>query len=81
MKIEIYETEIGVFKVITHPVKGNLVFVLTYLTGDTEEVWEDMGYMKKKEFFKLIKSHNPRKKSDSKIEDSKDTFWKIYASI
>jgi len=59
---EVYETKIGLFKVRTDSEDENLVFVQTYLTLTSGGVWENLGWMKRKEFNNLIKSHNPLKK-------------------
>lgn len=70
---EIFETEIGTFKILSHPEKSNLVFVKTHLPLTHEGVWEDVGLMKKKEFLKLIRSHKPRMKKHS--NSSTPSFW------
>ncbi len=82
MDEEIFETEIGIFKIQAHPLNEDLISVKTKLPIITGEIWEDMGYMKKKDFFKLIKDHNPVKLQPLKEEQvSSDSFWDSYASL
>lgn len=57
---EFFDTDIGKFKIMNHPTKSSLIFVQTHLPVTPEGVWEDLGWMKKKEFFKMIKPHNPK---------------------
>lgn len=76
---EIFETAIGIFKILNHPEKKDLVFVKTHLPITAEGVWEDMGLMKKKAFLKLIKPHNPKSRQDS--IPSPPSFWDAYSTI
>ena len=57
---ETIDTEIGKFKIMNHPKKSNLIFVQTHLPVTPEGEWEELGWMKKKDFFKMIKPHNPK---------------------
>ena len=57
----------------------NLLFVQTYLIHHGEGYWENVGYMKRKDFLNLIKPHNPRKKDLDWTPQ--DTFWTSYSSI
>ena len=61
MEMEIFETNLGLFKIITQDKTGNLLIVQTYLIHDGKGSWENIGYMKRKAFMELIKPHNPRK--------------------
>jgi hypothetical protein len=79
MEIEIFETDIGLFKAVLQDKTDNLVFVQTYLIHNGEGSWENMGYMKRKDFMNLIKPHNPRKTESE--WNPKDTFWTSYSSI
>lgn len=60
---EVYETQIGMFKVIEHNENSDLLNVLAYIPDFRKGTWEDMGFMKRKDFFNLIKNHNPQKKT------------------
>ncbi|MHA1279290.1 MAG: hypothetical protein ACTSQ8_19000 [Candidatus Helarchaeota archaeon] len=61
MNEEVYETNIGLFKILEHPENEQLVFVQTCIPTNEAQIWEDMGCMKKKEFFKMINEYNPKK--------------------
>ena len=76
--MEIFETNIGLFKIFAQDKTGNLLFVQTYLIHNGKGSWENMGYMKRKAFMELIKPHNPRKKENEQI--AADTFWAAYSS-
>jgi len=78
MEIEIFETDLGLFKAIAQDKNGNLLFVQTYLIHNGKGSWENMGYMKRKDFLNLIKLHNPRKKAND--QSATDTFWAAYSS-
>ena len=62
---EVYETEIGIFKILPDPTDEAMVIVKNYVIGPFISSWENMGIMKKKDFFKFIEDHNPRKKDSS----------------
>jgi len=79
MEIEIFETDLGMFKAIAQDKDKNLLFVQTYLIHNGEGDWENVGYMKRKEFMNLLKPHNPRKKESE--WDPKETFWTSYSSV
>ncbi len=78
MEMEIFETDLGLFKAIAQDKNGNLLFIQTYLIHNGEGSWENMGYMKRKDFMNLIRPHNPRKKENERI--ATDTFWAAYSS-
>ncbi len=67
MDEEIFETQIGIFKILPHPEKSSLVFVKTHLSMVPEGEWEDLGWMKKKDFLKMVKPHNPRPMTIPKV--------------
>ena len=69
MEVEIFETDLGLFKATAQNGNENLVFVQTYLVYNGADYWENSGYMKRKDFLNLIKPHNPKKK---------DSFWESY---
>ena len=79
MEAEIFETSIGVFKAVPQDKSENLVFVQTFLQHGGQGIWENVGFMKKKEFMKLIKPHNPRKKEINR--NYGDNFWSTYNTI
>jgi hypothetical protein len=79
MDIELFETDLGMFKATAQDHDKNLLFVQTYLIHFGEGYWENVGYMKRKEFMNLIKSHNPRKKDLD--WNPQETAWTSYSSI
>lgn len=78
MEVEIFETSIGVFKTVPQDKTENVVFVQTFLQHEGRGFWENVGFMKKKEFMKLIKPHNPQKKETN--HNSEDNFWSGYST-
>ena len=78
MEVEIFETSIGVFKTVPQDRAENVVFVQTFLQHGGSASWENVGFMKKKDFMKLIKSHNPRKKEINR--NPEDNFWSGYTT-
>ena len=79
MEAEIFETSIGVFKTVPQDKSENVVFVQTFLLHNGQGIWENVGFMKKKEFMKLIKPHNPQKKELNR--NNGELFWSTYSSI
>jgi hypothetical protein len=78
MEVEIFETDLGLFKAIAQDKNENVLFVQTYLIHNGEGYWENVGYMKRKDFVNLIKPHNPKKKVND--QNATDTFWAAYSS-
>ena len=76
LEVEVFETDLGLFKATAQNGNGNLVFVQTYLVHSGAGYWEDVGYMKRKDFLNLIKPHNPKKKELDSINS--DSFWEYY---
>jgi len=76
---ELFETELGIFKVTAQDHDKNLLFVQTYLIHFGEGYWENVGYMKRKDFLNLIKSHHPQKKDIG--WKPQDTFYTSYSSV
>lgn len=62
MNEEIYETTLGLFRMIAEHEGEDLVQVQVLIPGNVQQIWEQMGFMKRKEFFNMIKSYNPKKK-------------------
>ncbi|HUY00532.1 MAG TPA: hypothetical protein VMV49_13310 [Candidatus Deferrimicrobium sp.] len=58
---EIYETTLGLFKIETDAENNELVNVQTCVTTYENQIWENMGFMKKKDFYKFISNYNPKK--------------------
>jgi len=79
MEIEIFETAIGLFKAVPFDRDENLLFVQTFLIHNGQGDWENVGYMKKKDFFKFIKDKNGKKKEID--QSTRDTFWDVYGVI
>jgi len=77
--VEVFETDLGLFKAVTQDKNENVVFVQTYIVHNGKGSWENMGYMKRKDFLNLIKPHNPKKKDDKGINP--DSFWDYYGMI
>ncbi|MHA1267068.1 MAG: hypothetical protein ACTSRS_17650 [Candidatus Helarchaeota archaeon] len=61
MEEEIYETRIGTFRAIIDIVDSNFVHVHIFIPTHEGGDWEPVGYMKKKDFFKLIHEHKPKR--------------------
>jgi hypothetical protein len=76
MEIEIYETLIGIFRMITDLEHAQLVQVQLYVPGHEGAGWENVGRMRRKEFFKMIRPHNPKKRDIEPNRDkAPDQFW------
>jgi hypothetical protein len=58
---EIYETTLGFFKIQTDAENDELVYVHTCVATYENQIWENMGCMKKKDFYKFISNYNPKK--------------------
>ncbi|TFG04701.1 MAG: hypothetical protein EU536_04065 [Promethearchaeota archaeon] len=62
-KHEVYETDIGFFRVFQQNEHPDLIKIERYVPGIFKRTWESMGMMKRKDFFKLIDQYNGKKKS------------------
>lgn len=79
METEIYETLIGIFRMVADLKKANLVQVQLFVSGHEGGNWENIGRMKRKEFLKMINPHKPRKREARELSmHPPDSFWDSY---